>query len=706
MKEAKRILGPALMKPTAHSMGFWLALGPGQFESLKVELKIEGANNPIEFERLEGSVYNVFMAHVDELKPDTKYQYQILINGKPHPTVAGDGYIFRTLSGADNSSRFALVSCHGVDAWEKRIEKRKAPAGSTFNMWRVLAERVENGDVDFAILAGDQVYMDEAFEGKLADANPESIFDVYYKFWSDPAYLRVISRVPSYLMWDDHDLLDGFGSRNEQYDRNGQEKRSYGEYRKKLTQAFYEMQAIRNPGNIKFNVDEVRNLSTSVEVNGDHFHLMDLRSERNSFKGILMGENAWSELKERISKDKNKNRHFFVSPVTYFRMDEHTEGNIAEFANYLWNTLRWIEKFPDFCFSYKHFFRSCVWLFFFAFLFVSTQVPSKAGTHFGSSTVLFLLALFFLVSEAFRNNKKNSKTVHKIMLVAGGFIAGLTSIAVGLNLLLDRSWSSFGDYLVELSNVFPSQLRENRVVLLLAFSFVSAGYVVSLLKKSRWPKVRAFILALIGFAVVASIAWTGFPDKDFQWGHLMNTVALLLSLFYLVVAVLESLNILDEAAGIDDDVKDGWSSEVNKEELNKFLKLILEKRGKIIPYILSGDIHTGGLSVVAAKSNGSVVRIPQIVSSPITYEPMNHRAEMLTTTKEIREPQVHDLAMEAFNVFYRSERNFAIIDCRRKDGGINVEYYFEDMVRLKTGPLGCQCSPEGEVALELMPILQ
>ncbi|MEK2645214.1 alkaline phosphatase D family protein [Bdellovibrio sp. BCCA] len=694
MKQITKILGPALMKPTTSSMGFWLAFGPGPFEDVKVEIKIEGSANLIKFQRLENSVYNVFITNVDRLNPGTKYRYEIFINGELLPNVTKEGYSFKTLSGVENSNRFALVSCHGVDTWEERITKEKASVGSTFNMWNVLAERVEKDDVDFVVLAGDQVYMDKAFEGKLANANSESIYDVYYKFWSDPAYLRVISRIPSFLMWDDHDLLDGFGSRNDQFNKSGKEEGIFSEYRKKLTQAFYEMQAVRNPSKIKFKVGEIQNFSTSVEVNGDHFHILDLRSERNSFQGILMGDDAWTQLEERTSRTKNGKRHFFVSPVTYFRMDEYTEGNIAEFANYLWNTLRWIEKLPG-----SRLIKALVWFSFFAMLFLSTQIPSKAGAHFGSSIVLFFLALFFLISEYFRNNKKNSKTVHKLMMFAGGIFGGLASAAILLNLMRENAWYSVGDYLQEFKSVIPNVFLDNWEVLAAALSLVVGGYVVSLLNKSKWPKLRAIVLALLALGTVAALAWTGFPDREPQWGHLINTVALLLSLFYLIVAFLESLNLLDEAAGIDDDVKDGWSSEVNRGELHKFLKLILDRKGKIIPYILSGDIHTGGLSMVSAKSKDSVVRIPQIVSSPITYEPMNHRAEMLTTTKEIREPQVGDLTMEAFNIFYRSERNFAIIDCGSRDGGIKVEFYFEDMVAQKMGPLGCQCGPKGIVGI-------
>lgn len=702
MNESLKVLGPALMRPTAHSMGFWLAFGPGKFENMKVEIKIEGSNKAIRFQRLKDSIYNVYTAIVDDLSSGTKYQYQISINDMPLSTVAGEGYRFRTLSGVENSSRFALISCHGVDAWDERIAKNKAPAGTTFNMWRILADRVESGDVDFAIFAGDQVYMDKDFEGKLGEANPESIYDVYYRFWHDPAYQKVISRIPSFLMWDDHDLLDGFGSRNEQFDKEGNEKGNYSDYRKKLTQAFFEMQAVRNPGDIEFDSKKVQNLSTSIEVNGDHFHIMDLRSERNSFKGALMGKEAWTKLQSNVSGAKNEKRHFFVSPVTFFRMDEHTEGNIAEFANYLWNTLRWIELLPDMCFKYKHFVKSIVWISFFATLFVSTQVPSMAGSHFGSAIVLLLLALFFLVSEVFRNNRKNSKSIHRLMLTAGGLIAGLVSLVIILDLVSDSSWSSMGDYLLGFSKVMPKVFVDNWEVLASAFSLVCFGYVVSLLKKSEKTTVRVIFLAIPAIATVTTISWTGFPDKDPQWGHIINTIALLLGLFYLVVAFLESLNTFEEAAGIDDDVKDGWSSDVNKGELYKFLKLILDNKGKIIPYILSGDIHTGGLSVVAAKSTEEVVRIPQIVSSPITYEPMNHRVEMLTTTKEIREPQTNRLWMEAFNVFYRSERNFAIIDCKPKNGGVGVEYYFEDMVNKGISPLGCQCGPKGEVALEVI----
>src|SRR3546814_4580134 len=84
------------------------------------------------------------------------------------------------------------------------------------------------------LMGGAQVYADciwetvpsmqacaglEFGEGNKAEATDEMIgelerfyFDLYVSRWSQPEVRPMLASMPSIMMWDDHDLIDGWGS--------------------------------------------------------------------------------------------------------------------------------------------------------------------------------------------------------------------------------------------------------------------------------------------------------------------------------------------------------------------------------------------------------------------------------------------------------------------------------------------------------------
>src|SRR3546814_922994 len=84
------------------------------------------------------------------------------------------------------------------------------------------------------LMGGDQVYADSMWEtvpsmqawaglefgeGNKAEATDEMIgelerfyFDLYVSRWSQPEVRPMLASIPSIMMWDDHDLIDGWGS--------------------------------------------------------------------------------------------------------------------------------------------------------------------------------------------------------------------------------------------------------------------------------------------------------------------------------------------------------------------------------------------------------------------------------------------------------------------------------------------------------------
>ena len=81
------------------------------------------------------------------------------------------------------------------------------------------AKFVEDSKPQFILMMGDQLYLDEdgvdVFRTKL-NAGPKArrnaIVEKYKINWSREVVRKVLANTPVYMMWDDHDIRDGWGS--------------------------------------------------------------------------------------------------------------------------------------------------------------------------------------------------------------------------------------------------------------------------------------------------------------------------------------------------------------------------------------------------------------------------------------------------------------------------------------------------------------
>lgn len=128
-----------------------------------------------------------------------------------------------------------------------------------------------------------------------------------------------------------------------------------------------------------------------------------------------------------------------------------------------------------------------------------------------------------------------------------------------------------------------------------------------------------------------------------------------------------------------DDAKDSLSCGVNRACFLRLLATLQETydaHGRQIAF-LSGDIHTGGISEITIEQGGLV--IPQIVSSPIGYEPMGKTTKDNTTTEEDCKIGDENIQISFRNIFYRTARNFAIINPERLAAADGIEFHFENL---------------------------
>ena len=230
--------------------------------------------------------YAVGVVELTGLPPGGRVEYAVVAApvGAPLPSAdeiagLGIGQVFRLLP-VGRSPRIALLSCNGFTEVPE--------PGRRLAMWQRLATAIEAGEVDLVIHAGDQVYADELVVEHEADGY-DALLDGYRRLyvaaWSEPEIARVLTSVPNIMMWDDHDICDGWGSNDN--DQLPERAHVFAAARR----AFSEFQASHNPPALG---DGSFGCATS---HGDvSVALLDMRSNRAYPEGRILGADQRDQL--------------------------------------------------------------------------------------------------------------------------------------------------------------------------------------------------------------------------------------------------------------------------------------------------------------------------------------------------------------------------------------------------------------------------
>ena len=121
----------------------------------------------------------IFKSTMDGLSPDTRYQYEVSIDGKTDPKWKGS---FKTapVEGTPTAFRLAITSCMKI--------------GKTQRSWNILLEE----QPDLHLTVGDTHYADTT--------NPTVQLEHHLTYRREKEFAKVLQQVPTYAIWDDHDF--------------------------------------------------------------------------------------------------------------------------------------------------------------------------------------------------------------------------------------------------------------------------------------------------------------------------------------------------------------------------------------------------------------------------------------------------------------------------------------------------------------------
>lgn len=258
---------------------------------------------------------------------DNKYYYHIFEKKSGRSVPISQIRSFRSFPGPKKdieSISFALVSCNKPKnfKYEKELSLR--------NMWRYLFTEMSRHDASFLIAAGDQVYADHkrcnAWQeslGGLPHKTPLDLYrDVYYKHWSFSEMQMVLSNFPSFMIWDDHEITNGWGSDIRHDEKRSQEiflaaRKAYEEFQHSHNPA-----ALSLPRNYKPTPGH-RPYYYAFRYGPVAFLVLDLRGNRRVWDGQLLGPDQWAALRRWFASEEAKDSKmlFVVSsvPVVHLR---------------------------------------------------------------------------------------------------------------------------------------------------------------------------------------------------------------------------------------------------------------------------------------------------------------------------------------------------------------------------------------------------
>ena len=227
--------------------------------------------------------YRNYIFEFANLDPTHQYSYKFYNNNEQLDLGAGltyDDCYFRAPEFVEGDS-FILLSCNNP-------HETKEGGGAGFAMWdKVLTTVQKNANVKFLIQGGDQVYNDaievtclKRLEKNASDDVDwviKSIIENYQHYYSPPSYRKVLARIPSVAMLDDHDITDGWGGRPEGFIVGDKFKDNWLSYLQHTYDAFKEYQTSKNPlHRISEGVE-----STFLDFGKNRLYLLDLRREKN-----------------------------------------------------------------------------------------------------------------------------------------------------------------------------------------------------------------------------------------------------------------------------------------------------------------------------------------------------------------------------------------------------------------------------------------
>ena len=246
--------------------------------------------------------------------------------------------------------KFAYASCNGFSSPDL-LAKTDEP----YLLWDKLIEQHGNEPFSILIMGGDQVYADELWSKvkeleewsrlnmndkikrkatKAMIRNLDTFYEsLYLKKWSDEQMSLCLATIPTVMMWDDHDIFDGWGS-------YPQELLDCDVYQNifKTAKKYFEIFQIRSLKNQTLLTKDRTHFSFALKFRNYHILGLDNRTQRSIYQ--VMGNDQWKDLNTYLDENILNDNLLVLSAVPVVYRDFSLTENLVDFTS-------WQEELTD-----------------------------------------------------------------------------------------------------------------------------------------------------------------------------------------------------------------------------------------------------------------------------------------------------------------------------------------------------------------------
>ncbi len=254
-----------------------------------------------------------------------RYDFALPASDRAFYTLDDERY--RVAADLADDARIAYVSCNGQahDDEERPLEERN-------RMWCRLAGEHEREPFSLMLHGGDQLYADDvlhahgtieawsesdddekaghAFTDEADEAAEAYLFRRYVKLYAQPEIAPLLASVPSLMMWDDHDIIDGWGSLSEPL-LDSPVGQGLFQTARRMFRLFQRGETSEHPAVSAGNGD--RSLGFTAAFPDFDIIVPDLRSERRPDR--VMGQDGWLVVTRALTRQNRAKRLFLMSSV-------------------------------------------------------------------------------------------------------------------------------------------------------------------------------------------------------------------------------------------------------------------------------------------------------------------------------------------------------------------------------------------------------
>lgn len=235
----------------------------------------------------------------------------------------------------DAPLRIAFTACNGLE----ENDCLGAVDPNRNERWQHLSAEHANSPFHLLIQGGDQLYADDVwrdvpylaawrkrsrhdrvaapFPLEVAEAAADFYFDHYCRLWAHHDIAPIVASIPSLMMWDDHDIFDGWGSHPPDL-QHCPVFRGVGSIARKHF-ALFQLAALPDALPAGFGDPAGGHFGWSFTMSGIGIIAPDLRSERT--RQQVLSESGWRWLRETLEVLRHCHRVLLVSTVPVLNID-------------------------------------------------------------------------------------------------------------------------------------------------------------------------------------------------------------------------------------------------------------------------------------------------------------------------------------------------------------------------------------------------